>query len=55
MSGISMHYTQLCKYLCTFGSSEHGGGQLTLLGLYVAQGEPARVAVGHYGHDVVRS
>lgn len=39
----------------TFGSSEHGGGQLTLLRLYVAQGEPARVAVGHHGHDVVRS
>lgn len=41
--------------MCTFGSSEHGGGQLTLLRLYVAQGEPTRVAVGHHGHDVVGS
>ena len=45
----------LCEYICTFGSSEHRGGQLTLLRLYVAQGEPARVAVGHHRHDVVGS
>lgn len=32
----------------TFSSSEHGGGQFTLLGLYVAESEPAREAVGHH-------
>lgn len=45
----------ICKRECTFGGSEHGGGQLTLLRLYVAEGEPARVAVGNYRHNVVRS
>ncbi len=40
--------------MCTFSSSEHGGGQFTLLGLYVAEGEPAREAVGHHGHYMVR-
>jgi len=38
----------VCVCLRTFGSSEHGGGQLTLLRLDVAQGEPAWVAVGHH-------
>lgn len=38
----------------TFGCGEHGRGQLTLLGLDVADGEPSRVAVGHDGYDVVR-
>ena len=41
--------------ICTFGRSEHGGGQLTLLRLDVAQGEPARVAVGHHRNNVVGS
>lgn len=30
----------------TFGGSEHGGGQLALLRLDVAEGEPSRVAIG---------
>ncbi|TNN68161.1 hypothetical protein EYF80_021644 [Liparis tanakae] len=34
--------------------SEHSGGQFTLLGLNVAEREPAGEAVGHHGHDVVR-
>ena len=40
--------------VCTFSSSEHGRGQFTLLGLYVAEREPARVAVGHHRHYMVR-
>lgn len=43
-----------CERSRTFGSGEHGRGQLTLLRLYVAQGEPAWITVGHHGHDVVR-
>lgn len=38
----------------TFSSSEHRGGQFTLLGLDVAQREPARVSVGYHRHYVVR-
>ena len=30
----------------TFGCGQHGGGQLALLGLDVAEGEPPRVTVG---------
>ena len=46
-----------CVRVCvrTFGGSEHGGGQFTLLGLYVAEGEPAGVAVGHHRYHVVGS
>lgn len=40
--------------VCTFSSSEHGGGQFTLLGLYVAESEPARVTIGHHRHYMVR-
>lgn len=40
--------------VCTFSSSEHGGGQFTLLRLYVAESEPARVAVGHHRNHMVR-
>lgn len=47
--------TNIEEYSSTFGSSEHGRGQLALLRLYVAQSEPARIAVGHHGHDVVGS
>lgn len=43
-----------CEYCHTFGSGEHGRGQLTLLRLYVAQGEPAWITVGHHRHNVVR-
>lgn len=32
----------------TFGSSQHGGGQFTLLGLYMAESEPAGEAAGHH-------
>ena len=41
--------------VCTFSSGEHGGGQLTLLCLYVAECEPAVEAVGQYmvGSSVV--
>ena len=39
----------------TFSSREHRGGQLTLLGLDVAEREPARVSVGYHGYNVVRA
>lgn len=53
-------HASICRILFllgvrTFSSGEHGGGQLTLLALYVAQREPAGVAVRHHRHDVVRS
>lgn len=38
----------------TFSCSEHGGGQLTLLGLQVSQCEPARVSAGDDGDTVMR-
>ena len=47
-----------CPCVCvrvTFSSREHCGGQLTLLGLDVAEREPARVSVGYHGYDVVRA
>lgn len=38
----------------TFSRREHGGGQFTLLGLYVAESEPAWVPVGGHCHDMMR-
>ena len=44
----------VCMCVCTFGCGEHGRGQLTLLGLNVAEGEPTRVAVGYHGNNMMR-
>lgn len=50
-------YVSVCvrKCVCTFGCGQHGGGQFTLLGLYVGECEPARVAVGDHRHHVMGS
>ena len=47
--------TRACVRACgaTFSGGEHGGGQLTLLGLQVSQGEPAGIPAGNHGDAVV--
>lgn len=55
-SDVHYYSSSACKaFVGTFSSSEHGRGQFTLLGLYVAESEPAREAVGHHWHYMVRA
>lgn len=55
-SDVNYYSSSACKpFVGTFSSSEHGRGQFTLLGLYVAESEPAREAVGHHWHYMVRA
>lgn len=46
--GLSFDFLCLYALVGTFGSSQHGGGQFTLLGLYMAESEPAGEAVGYH-------
>ena len=50
---VCVRAARVCVCDATFSGGEHGGGQLTLLGLQVSQGEPAGVPAGHHGDPVV--